>query len=182
MDITLSHDRHVLHGERLMTLIQMLQASDKLSLPGHEFATVEELVLRYGRSFQPQPKPRHIHFEPGGTCFVNAFVLAHRPRLTYCEGFALGRSGALAHHAWACDRKGRVIDNTWLEPGREYFGVPFARQFLYQVCFVRGMLAAIFQHDDGGIGNEDWLKYGLPKEAVRWDIQEPTRIHQTAVA
>ena len=165
-----------------MTLMQMLQANAKSSLPGHECATVEGLVLRYGRSFQPQPKPRHIHFEPGGPCFVNAFVLAHRPRLTYCEGFAVGRSGVLAHHAWACDHKGRVIDNTWLEPGREYVGVPFARQFLYQVCFVRGTLAAIFQHCDGGIGNEDWLKYGLPKEAVRWDLPEPTRIHQAVVA
>jgi hypothetical protein len=160
----------------------MLQAADTISLPGQEFATVEGIVLQYGRSFRPQPKPRHIHLGPEVTCFANAFVLAHRPRLTYCEGFALNWSGVPAHHAWACDHKGRVIDNTWRMPGLEYFGVPFARQFLYQVCCDRQVLAAVFQYRNGGIGNEDWLKYGLPKEAVRWDLHEPNHVHQSAVA
>jgi hypothetical protein len=165
-----------------MTLIQMLQAADKTCLPGQEFATVEGLVLRYGRSFRPQPKPRDVPLKPEGASFVNAFVLAERPRLAYCEGFALGRSGVPVHHAWACDRKGRVIDNTWRVSGLEYFGVPLARQFLYQVCCDRGVLTAVFQCREKGIGNEDWLKYGLPKEAVRWDLHEPSRTRQPAVA
>jgi hypothetical protein len=160
----------------------MLQAADGLPLPGREFATVEGLVLRYGRSFRPQQKPRHVHLCLEGTCFVNAFILSHRPHLTYCEGFALDGSGLLVHHAWACDRKGRVIDNTWERPGLEYFGVPFTRKFLYDVCRERDVLAAVFQWRNDGIGNEDWLRYGLPKEAVRCDLHESTDVRRSAVA
>jgi len=37
-----------------MMLVEMLEAAEGLPLPGREFATIEGLVLRYGRSFRPQ--------------------------------------------------------------------------------------------------------------------------------
>ncbi len=166
----------------MMTLFQTLQAADRSPLPGQECGTVEGLVLRYGRNFRPQPKPRHVHVGNDRMCFVNAFVLAHRPHLTYCEGFATDRSGTPQHHAWACDHKGRVIDNTWESPGLEYFGVPFSRPFLYQLCCDRGVVAPVFGYRAYGIGNDDWLKYGLPEEAVRRNLHDPSRHQHCAVA
>ena len=50
----MSQDRHALHGERTMTSFRMLQATDRLSLPGQELAMAEGLVLRYGTVALPQ--------------------------------------------------------------------------------------------------------------------------------
>ena len=98
---------------------------------------LEALVLTYGRHWTPA---KHDYpMERAKECFKNAFLLCETyPELTYVEGFAISEIvGIPFHHAWAVDKKSKVIDVTW-EDGVEYFGVPFNQDYIRDLMLTKG--------------------------------------------
>jgi hypothetical protein len=92
--------------------------------PDPHYVNKEELLLRHGRFFQPQPRPKKYRRGRFKECFANSFRLARKQGLRYVEGVAVPPDvGTPVHHAWCIDANDRVIDVTWSEPGRVYFGV-----------------------------------------------------------
>ena len=56
-------------------------------------------------------------------CFRNATLYAMEHKLHYVEGYAT--SMIACHHGWCLDTDDRVIEVTWKELGRAYYGVVF---------------------------------------------------------
>jgi hypothetical protein len=106
-------------------------------------------VAAYGQEFKAQPLPSDIERGKAKECYRNAsmLVMTH-PELTYVEGFA--KSAATGDmtfmHAWAIDKDGNVIDNTWDHPEKaQYFGVAYDRSHYLQSLYkaqVFGVLGA----------------------------------------
>ena len=94
------------------------------------YAGKEDLLLRHGRFFTPQPRPGRYRQRRAKACFYNAFMLAQKTGLRYVEGVAIGniRLNYPVHHAWCVDDDDCVVDATWANPGLAYFGVEFAIQ------------------------------------------------------
>lgn len=84
-------------------------------------------------------------------CFRNAAKTALRRRnLIYCEGFAVPDIGIQLplSHAWLYDPEtGRVIETTWREPGLEYWGVAFTREYLATALLRRKYYGIIEAYD-----------------------------------
>lgn len=97
---------------------------------------MQEFLLRNGRLFYSQPKPRRYKMRTPKYCFYNARMLAKRSHgaLGYAEGY-LASPGLplLIHHAWCVDADHRVIDNTLQDRNTDesrsataqYFGMVF---------------------------------------------------------
>jgi hypothetical protein len=102
------------------------------------FLGTEDFVLEYGRYWSPQKLPSGYKLMKLGLCGQNSSRLALKNHdITYVEGFAepynwYGRQLYLGH-SWVVDPAGRVIDVTWPEGGKEYFGVPFETDFLRKI-------------------------------------------------
>lgn len=96
-----------------------------------KFSSFQEFILTNGRDWKVAPNMRGVKRMKLKECFANATRVAlSSDRFVYCEGFA---SGIIpVHHAWLIDEHGLVVDNTWRQPGAEYFGVAFKRKYLYQ--------------------------------------------------
>jgi hypothetical protein len=82
-------------------------------------------------------------------CYRNAFELAlkHPGELTYCEGRALSCGIVPIEHAWCVTPEGRVVDTTWRDDERHYFGVKFDTDWLIGWIESRsryGVLADLF--------------------------------------
>ena len=109
--------------------------------------TMEGWVLEHGMSFIVGPDS----FPGGGKkkeCYSNALHLAtERPDLIYCEGYAFGRVFPVMH-AWCCTKKGEVVDPTW-DDGKDYFGVPFDRKFVWKTVTDRGYYGVIDDWQNG---------------------------------
>jgi hypothetical protein len=100
-------------------------------------------VLSHGLDWRSPPElPEPFDWMERKNCFGNATTLALQdPRLTYCEGYAMGRFLPIPH-AWVVDRRGVVIDPTWwdeddtddMAPRQDwqYVGVPFTRRWLVE--------------------------------------------------
>jgi len=120
------------------------------------------LVLKYGRRFTPAPKPKEVSWGKKGNCYENAAIIMDDDgkRLIYCEGWATLREepGLLIAHAWCVDSAGKVIDNTWREPGAEYYGIPFTPKFYHRVAVERNYTSLM-------TGNGALLN-GIPKGAI----------------
>ncbi len=113
------------------TLLAELQRNAGNDTPAPLKRNMERFVLDYGWWYSPCPLPHGLGRGAGQHCFANAFDLARADlALVYCEGYAIGRSGKVIHHAWVTDGKGSALDNTFAEPGRAYAGVPFQIVFL----------------------------------------------------
>jgi hypothetical protein len=95
-----------------------------------------EFVIQHGWWYEPGGATKDIQQGTVQECHKNAQLLASdRDSLTYCEGFALDKSGSLmVVHAWVTDGTGRAIDNTWDKPGIAYAGVPFKTSFIRLTC------------------------------------------------
>lgn len=115
------------------TLLPMLQQmGDAWAALGSPY-TSHALVAREGRAWIAQALPKDIKRGTPKECFRNALTLVMRdPNLRYVEGYALRRGiGIPIHHAWAVDKAGRVIDNTWTDPEEcEYVGMVFSAEAL----------------------------------------------------
>lgn len=143
-------------GARLPTeyelrLLRQLRANYNTNLKGYLKRTSRQFVADYGWFYEPGPFPQDVACGIENECYNNALRLTLEDKsLIYVEGFAAGASGLGIHHAWATDGAGRVIDNTWREPGVVYAGVPFTTPFV-SVTGLRnegvGSLIDDWQHD-----------------------------------
>lgn len=67
-------------------------------------------------------------------CFMNAFRLATEEphKYTYVEGYAANIIPV--HHAWCVNRDGHVIDPTWKDGGKAYYGIPFNVEYVWKMA------------------------------------------------
>jgi hypothetical protein len=132
---------------------------------GYKYSSSEDLVLKQGKFFTPEKRPDDIKLGSKKECFANASKLAlERSDLTYVEGYAMvnDRLPLPIAHAWCVDKKGRVIDNTWENPGVAYFGVPFKTGYLAKKLSETGVYGIL----SGSVGSSDFLKDGVPSEGI----------------
>ena len=107
---------------------------------GPAFATVRDLVLKYGRSYTVRPLPKARWSRAPQACYANALSAALTGRWVYVEGFAVPKPGALAIlHAWVTDPKCPTLayDPTWTK-GREYFGLPLKLDYVLRMHATAG--------------------------------------------
>jgi len=97
--------------------------------------SIEALVYREGRAFDPPSKPRPFGILKGknGQCYKNAYYLAERISGTYVEGIAASSFGFPLQHAWVLDKHNQVIETTWKDPGTAYYGIALGWDFIHQV-------------------------------------------------
>lgn len=132
---------------------------------GYKYSSSEDLVLKQGKFFTPGKRPEDIELGSKKECFANASKLAlERSDLTYVEGYAMinDRLPLPIAHAWCVDKKGRVVDNTWENPGVSYFGVPFKTSYLAKKLSETGVYGIL----SGSVGTSDFLKDGVPSEGI----------------
>lgn len=112
---------------------------------GH--SCLEEFVLKNGREFTYQPRPKHIKLGTIRQCYKNAARLAMRNRdLTYVEGYAFGVFPVL--HAWCVTKEGIVIENTWKEDMCvSYYGVPIKTKYLMHCLYKHQYYGVIDRHE-----------------------------------
>jgi hypothetical protein len=100
---------------------------------------MHEFLLRNGKRFVSQPKPKRYKMGIPKACFENtrALVSRSRGRLRYAEGYvASAELPLLILHAWAVDSKDRVIDTTLQDiltresrsAEAQYFGIVFPKE------------------------------------------------------
>jgi hypothetical protein len=100
---------------------------------------MQEFLLRNGRKFVSQAKPRRYKMRTPKFCFYNSRRLVTRSRgaLRYAEGYAASPEvPILIHHAWAVDSEDRVIDVTLQNydtrvsrsATTQYFGIVFPKE------------------------------------------------------
>lgn len=117
-------------------ILEYLQAIESMSAEiGRK--SIEGVVLRHGRSFQPPVNPRPAGIKKGRDrqCYMNSYRIASQMGWTYVEGFAIS-SDTIAipvQHAWVVDDKGSVIETTWRRSGAEYYGIPLEFSFMHKV-------------------------------------------------
>ncbi len=110
--------------------VQMMRSMN----PGHPvtdiggYCSMSDFVLRNGRAFQPGA----VCWALGKrNCFQHAAEAAKLERsLTYVEGYAILIIPVL--HAWLVGPDGKVIETTWQEMGRAYYGIPFRTDYIRQ--------------------------------------------------
>jgi hypothetical protein len=92
-------------------------------------------VLQHGKGWRGQPLPSGYRLCKLRRCGFNSTRLAlRRPDLVYVEGYALTDHYTYVGHSWVVDQAGNVIDVTWPNGSREYFGVPFRHDYVARVC------------------------------------------------
>jgi hypothetical protein len=99
---------------------------------GPAFATIADIVLKFGRPFARRPLPKGRWRRGLGLCYANALQAAKTRRYVYVEGYATGLAGGIPqHHAWVTDPRDFSVayDPTWGR-GAEYFGIPFRLDYL----------------------------------------------------
>ncbi|MEU3400632.1 hypothetical protein [Streptomyces filamentosus] len=135
--------------ERLVGLVHELAGRQEQHLgehPGWAHQTREHLLLALGRLFTIAPRSHRPIGMPDHRCYENAALYASgTPGLMYTEGVALVNTGNGRHihlsHAWAVRPDGTVIEPTWDEPGRAYFGLPITDPVLWPLN-ADGLLSA----------------------------------------
>lgn len=111
-------------GEETNKLFRKLQQDVEMS---HGNTDVEKLVLKYGRSFTPVPRPKGIRQRAKKQCFSNSLTLAAEERAVYVEGFAMefieGRQVRF-RHAWNTHDGVTAFDTTLKDnSGVRYLGI-----------------------------------------------------------
>jgi hypothetical protein len=94
---------------------------------------IYDLMLKYGRFFEPSPRPKKYKAGDRNQCYGNSLdlVIAH-DELSYCEGYVVVENISYpVEHAWCVTREGNVLDVTLKKPliPWAYFGVVFNSQF-----------------------------------------------------
>lgn len=93
------------------------------------YQSVYEFVLKNGKPFL-ETDNRPVATGIPKNCFGNACNLATLDkRLYYVEGYACA-FGLPVHHAWCVDRDMRIIEPTWPEYGKAYFGCIFPLDYV----------------------------------------------------
>lgn len=127
---------------------------------------IENLILQYGKAYKPQELPSNYKRARTKECFKNAWDLVdNNDELTYVEGYALLDFIDLPiQHAWAIDRNGNVIDNTWSKAGTSYIGIPFNGNFVREVLVETGVYGIL------SFEARQFFKDGMPKNAVKKEL------------
>ena len=115
--------------EYLETVSSALQVYDH---PDRQFRCYEELMLTHGRLMPQETLPSHIRLGKPKECFSNSQDLVFAsPSLTYVEGYATFNTLPIAvPHAWALTDEGKVLDPTWPQENRHYFGIAINQDWL----------------------------------------------------
>lgn len=146
---------------------------------GYKYSSSEDLVLKQGKFFTPETRPADVKLGAKKECFSNAARLAlERSNLTYVEGYAMinDRLPLPIAHAWCVDKKGRVVDNTWENPGVAYFGVPFKTSYLAKKLSETGVYGIL----SGSVGSSDFLKDGVPSDWIA-DIKKQKNSYEPSI-
>lgn len=160
----------IAHAQARLRLRTELAIRRKLVLePSWRHPTFADLVLAYGRWYDPSPWPGGAHPGRAGACFAAAHEWADRHEdWTYVEGYALSRDplvGAV-EHAWCLTGKGRVADPA-ADDGLvlTYLGLPLTDMF--RRAQGRGTDSVItFGHNPFLQPNRAILRDGLPQDAL----------------
>lgn len=130
--------------------------------------TSHQFVLEHGWWYEPVELPKQIAIGTPEECHRNAVNLAlDDDSMIYCEGYALFKDASLpVVHAWVTDGHGNAIDNTWLQPGVAYAGVPFRSLFVNMTALKNRAIVSLL--DDyqnnyplrGDLGDrpDEWLE------------------------
>jgi len=118
--------------EQLIEDLKIIQGMRQKMMQGSErvYDGTEDLVLKHGRWWKPQPRPQDVDKGPNRECFRNAATLAmdYPDRFWYVEGYAVGPIPIL--HAWVSTRDGQLVDPTWEPVGTAYLGIAFDLAYL----------------------------------------------------
>lgn len=90
---------------------------------GWHYRGPADLLLREGQWFKAPKRATFWKRSEPHACFRNSAMYAVEHGLRYVEGYAT--SIIPVHHGWCVDDKGNVIEVTWKEAGKAYFGVEF---------------------------------------------------------
>lgn len=162
------HDQST-HGNRYGSSLEPVTEKDRVlvdymkQVASWAEDSYEVQILKNGRRFNPQALPKGYRRGTPKQCYANAYRLVDSdPDLTYVEGLALPDFVDIPiAHAWAVDKNGNVIDNTWKTPGVSYIGIPFTTDFLHEVASETGVYG-IFGYESRHI-----LRDGVPSRAIR---------------
>lgn len=115
-----------------------------------------DFVLRNGRYWAPG----NVCWAKGASaCYVHAGKAALRNRdYTYVEGYAINLIQVA--HAWLVDNDGLVIETTWSEMGKAYYGIPFRTDYIRQQIKKTGCYSMI----DQWRGADAWHTIRAPRE------------------
>jgi len=123
--------------------------------------SAESFFLAHGLEMPWRQFPSELQGGEKKYCYENAYRLAMRSGLIYCEGMVLRNFPIPLSHAWCLDGEGFVVDPTLPdpEPGeiRTYFGVAFPLPF---VTNLREQIGQACISDDGGGRCPVATKYG----------------------
>lgn len=92
-----------------------------------------QFMWRHGKTYSMlQPIPQE-EVREAKQCFRNALLLMLNSgnEYTYVEGYAANI--VPVYHAWCVDAQGHVIDPTWNDRGKAYFGVPFNNRYVVRL-------------------------------------------------
>lgn len=106
-------------------------------------------VSAYGQEFPSQDTPAMYGRGTPRECYKNASLLVVGNKdLTYAEGWGIPKNGLAFMHAWAVDKQGKVVDNTWEDSANvKYFGVKYDREKYLKALYrkkVYGVLGGEF--------------------------------------
>jgi hypothetical protein len=94
-------------------------------------ARIYDVLLKYGRFFEPSPRPTKYRTGEPNQCYGNSLdlVIAH-DELSYCEGYVVIEHIPFPmEHSWCITEQGNLVDVTLKKPGLTYFGVVFNSLF-----------------------------------------------------
>lgn len=112
-------------------------------------------IIDQGMEFLPQEPPPGTPYGTPKECYRNATALAGERGIFYVEGYALPPGLLPLPHAWATDREGTLIDNTWRPIGVAYWGVPIQKTYVRDVIKQTGYYSVISNHR---IGTPIWKR------------------------
>jgi hypothetical protein len=114
------------HEKAIIDYLKMMKSCVKSNTRKSDFVYYGsgDLLLQHGKFYKP-PEVVEIKLTPKA-CFANCQFFSSsekRRKLKYVEGYAL--SIIPVHHAWCADEDDNVVECTWTEPGRAYYGIEF---------------------------------------------------------
>lgn len=164
----------------LMIDLKMLQACD-INNWGHrvkegkiKYAGFGDILVQEGKPWTPGWQLKETEYAKARQycrrkqCYRNCFMLAALYReLTYCEGRAVYPNSFSLPHAFLLDPEGRVIEATWDQLGREYYGIPFQTEFLNDMSEETGYAGGIFENPQSPVVTGEILLEDVRKE-IPW--------------
>ena len=169
------------HLEMLSSALEIYDRSDR------QFRCYETLMLAHGRLMPQETAPTKIARGKPKECFTNSqHLIFSDPTLTYVEGYATFKTLPIAvPHAWTLNEKGNVVDPTWTQDNRYYFGIALDQDWLLdflsdRVSRGRNDHRAIFEgnYQEG----HSFLFDGLPEAAFAEPMMAVPSCNRSAIA